>query len=29
MNIEDVRKEMGCEFPIHELLYNKDFVRLV
>jgi hypothetical protein len=24
-----VRREVGSEFPIHELIYRKDFVRLV
>ena len=27
--IEDVKNEVGSEFPIHFLIYKKDFVRLV
>jgi hypothetical protein len=29
LTIEDVKKELQTDFPIHYLLYKKDFVRLV
>lgn len=29
LTIEDVKRELGCDFPIHYLLYTKNFVKLV
>ena len=29
ITIEDVKRELECDYPIHALLYMKDFVRLV